>query len=174
MSHAVCNESLASLIERVRAQCTDMGGCWVWNGAMDRLQPIMWDEQSKRCRRVRQLLWQAANGASSPHGLSCRFNTHGCVCPRHIALQSHQEAIKKGIENSPEGRAMKRVKLQKIHARYTDEQLIHIRSGVLSKTEYSQLYGCHRSTISRIQNMRSYQPVSSPFAGLFTHLIPRS
>lgn len=174
VDHSSSDGVLADLVNRVRKHCSDMGGCWVWEGGMDHLQPIMWVPDSGGCKRVRQLLWMALHGEISSKGLACKFGTHACVCPRHLEQQSHQKAIKLGLKKSPQGRALQRKKLQSIRSSFTDEQLAHIRQAVLTQSAYASMYGCHRTTISRIQNMRSHQPVSSPFAGLFSSLIPRS
>lgn len=159
------NHTGVAIIKAIRLLCSDLGGCWVWRGCMRGLQPEMRDPITKQARPVRHIAWEAHFQNAAPHGLACRFGTRGCVNPKHLAPLAHSDAIKQGLQLSPNGKAVQRKKNQQYQRRFSAEQVAHIQAQSMTQSEYAVLYGCHKSTISRVQNHITHA-LPNPFSPL--------
>lgn len=140
------------VLRYIKSKCSDMGGCWVWKLRVYGMQPFMWDKAAHARKPVRRLAWQAWFGTEAPTHLVCRFGTYGCVCPKHLVALSHSQAIKSGLQHAPHSKTIQRKKLQQAKQFFTPEQVQHILSRCMTQAEYAKFYGCHQSTISRVQS----------------------
>lgn len=152
-------------LDFIKSKCSDLGGCWVWGKCMYGLQPFMWSPSSKSRKPVRHEAWKSYFGTEPPSHLTCRFGTYGCVCPKHLVQQSHSQAIKAGLQRSPQGKLVQRKKNQLALRNFTPDQVQHILQRCMSQGEYAKHYGCHQSTISRVQNQTT-NALPNPFLSL--------
>lgn len=96
-------------IDEVRARCiVDPGGCWHWQGAMNRSGPTIWafDEVKgeKRAMTGGQAVWRAAHGAPPLDGYMVyrRCGVFDCVCPVHLGEAKDKTAL--GLHIARSGR----------------------------------------------------------------------
>lgn len=132
-------------------------GCWLWTGCLFDSGYGVFRSKGKNLRAHR-ISYSLYNGTIPLHALVChKCDTRSCVNPLHLFLgtgkDNTQDMIRKGRKPSQAGE-------NHSQARLKNEDIILIRSRIMSPVELSKKYGISVKYIYEIQAKRKWKQVN--------------
>lgn len=171
-------------IDEVMGRCRiDDEGCWIWTGAMSKGLPKIYAPDltvggEMRSQLGRRAVWQMVNQRPVPEG----FRVYGrCLKPACLnpecsacgfASQWGAQLSKNIKSKSTVGRQLNSRKIGRARTVLTPELIAEIQASPETGRAMARRIGVSEQTVSkaRLGMITCFQPLSSPFAGLFRSL----
>lgn len=158
-------------IEAIRANCDEVGDCWMWRGACDYKAPIMRPSGTRSLIPVRRAILTIQGRLQPKRFAVTSCGNPECVNPAHIQQVTRsqlQTRTAKGsaYQSNPTRRAKISAARRKAGTTLSMEDVQEMRAQQLTSREAAKRYGCSQTSANDALAGRTWVDYTNPFARL--------
>ena len=162
-------EARAALLQRIRSQCIEDGGCLRWQAALNGDgHPMM--KVSGRTAAVRRVVYHLVHGPLQP-GLKVAMQCEclDCIADEHMQAMTHAQLMRlrarQGRLHSA-ARAAKSAQRGRAASRWSDADIAAFRASTGTLEQRARRFGMSVSYAHQLSHGQWRRPLASPWAGM--------
>lgn len=161
---------MSQLIERIRSRCEEVGECWEWQGALQKVSrtPVIRHSGNARC--VRRVIAEGQGHNIVDKVVTYKCGNKLCCNPDHLAVMTktalQKRTNKHHVRYMSLSRRQRVAEAKRATAKLTPQQVEAIREDTRPQRAIAKAYGISQTTVSRIKRGEMWRNYTSPFIHL--------